>query len=305
MFPQTFLNPNSVWWHLGRDFLVPIGIAVLAGFIAYNIFVKETNRDKKKEQDRLDQLRDDKLLYFSTLVNSILQNSRQQQEHLSELINSIKNDGISFHLMIQVPLYDHKRVVELINLEDYILSFANYFHTDRINAILEFQQIIASIDYLYSTFTHLIDVHLRAQNFDDARKIRFAHLFASAYEKLQVFFVIFERADNNYSKEFFQCFETFSSSHQGNNSDISLYHFKFFKPFHAFFVKYILEKQPIRQEIFDFVAICKNAIQLYTEIEFASKDLNTDYSEDLKHIIESIGELQNNSKRLLSTFLKD
>lgn len=297
------LTPDSFWWTLGKDFILPSAIAALAAFMIYYIFIKETKRDKEANKTKKQQESQDKLLYFSTLVHNVLQNSQQQKEHLNALIVSIKDDPISFHLMTQVPLYDHKRIVEIINLEDYLLSFANYFKTNRTNSILEFQKIISSIDYLYSTFTLLIDVQAKSQQFDHERKIRYAQLFQSAHEKLQLFLVIFERLDNKFSKDFFQCFATFSSKHQGKNSDIALYNFIFFQPFHAFFVNYILEKQPIRQEIFDFVAVCKDAISLYAQIEYANKELIADYSVDLKDITDSIDELNGISKRLLSTFL--
>lgn len=300
---STLITVNGFWWSIATDFVVPLLIAGGVAYMAFRIFVLESRRDQKRIISKENQIRHDKLLYFSTLVHNVLQNSEQQTEHLNDLVNALKSDPIPFHLMTIVPLNDHKRIVEIINLEVYLLSYASHFNSERNISILEFQKIISSVDYLYSTFLNLRDFHLNAQNFDTDRKLRFSGLFDSAYAKLQIVYIIFQREDNSYSKQFFQWFENFATKSEGKNTDISYYYSQFFDPLHSLLSQYIINNQPLRMEILDLISICKNAILIYDGMKLASADLISDYEDDIININSSIKGLKRDSKPLLDKFL--
>lgn len=297
-----FLSVNTFWWDLSKDFILPIAIATLAALMAYFIFIKETDRDKKKEELKQQQVRHDKLLYFSALIKSVLENSIQQRNNLNDLINKIGQDHIEFQLMTQIPLYDHKRIIETLDLESYLLSYTNHYNENREDSVKEFKGIMSSIDFLYDQFMQIIDQRLKTQTFDLERKLKFQTIFESSHKALGILILVFERQDNQHSKMFLDIFKTFRENHPGNNYDLTYYNNSFFSPYNEFCINYLEDHQPVTQEILDLATGSRDGMQVYNQIISENEIAKQDLIEQLEHINQAITELEKHSNNLLTDF---
>lgn len=299
---NNYLVLDSFWWDLSKNIFLPILIASGAAYMAYFIFVKETDRDKEKENGKQAQARHDKLLYFSALIKSVLHNSVQQKNNLQELIKKIEKDNIEFHLMTQIPLYDHKRIVETLDLENYLLSYTNYYIENREASVKEFKGIMSSIDFLYDQFMQIIDQRLKSQTFDHERKQNVQEIFERSHKALGILMVVFERRDDKYSKEFFEIFQTFNENHPGNNYDLTYYNNSFFSPFNKFCISFLSDEHVISQPILDLANGSRNGMQVYNQIKSENDTAKEDLTTQLQLIDQTISELEKYSKNLLTDF---
>jgi hypothetical protein len=293
---------NGFWWDFLKDFCLPLLLGGLAAYMAYFIFIKETKRDKANEQTRKDEERNDKLIFFSALVESALRTSVQQKNNIKEQIRDIRKNNVEFHLMTQVPLYDLKRITEVLDLEDYLLSYTNHYHKDRKSSVKEFKNLIACTDFLHDIFKQIIDQLQKGQVFDTNRKSRYQDIYANAHNLLGKLMIGFERFDPESHTEIIKLLETFSKNHPGQNFDIIFYQKHFFIPFNDFCTKYLSEGRRVTQEILDLAVFTRDGKQLFDEIRSQNDILRESLTGDFKNIYRTLMEFRENSEKLINDF---
>lgn len=208
-------------WDLFKDFVLPISLALFAAGMAYFIFITETKEDKKKEGNKIRQERSDKLMFFSTMVFRSLKTAQDQKDNLKDYIRKIKANDIEFHLMSFVPLNDLKRITEELNLEEYLLAYANYYNKNRKDSIKEFMRIIECIGYLYAVFNEMLKQLEKGQMYDYERKKQFQNLFEKGYNMIGSLLMASKTTDPKLCSNIEIILSDFSANHSGSNYDIT------------------------------------------------------------------------------------
>lgn len=291
---------NSFWWDFSKDFIVPIGIAILAALTAYYIFISETKRDRRNEDRKKAEERNHKLLFFATLVESCLTVSVQQKNYIKDFIRKIKNDDVDFHLLTFLPLNDLKRVSNVLNLELYMLAFVDKYPSSRKGSIKIFKEIITSIDYLLEIFNQIPKQLEKAQMYDYERKVKMQGLFQSAYNLAGRISMHFEGNDNETSSTLMDLYYNFVNRHPGDYYNINYYYEYFFVPYNDFCSNYIASGKAPLQEIIDLALLTRDAKQLYNQIKSANNVLRADLTIDFKNINRTLIDLRTSARQLLS-----
>lgn len=299
---MTSSSGGGFWWDLSKDFVLPMLLAGFAGYMAYFIFVKETNRDKEKEQERKNEERSDKLRYFSALVENALRASIEQKDNLEKHINAMGQNNLDFHLMSFVPLYDLKRITEELNLEEYLLAYTNHYYKDRAASIKEFKNIVAAIDYLYDVFVSIRSQLEKAQINDYERKKVFQQLYLQSYNLIGFLMVYFAGNDQQSFAEATLLLQNLQQNNPGNNDDLNYHYTYFFEPFNDFCIQYTMDGRQMFPEILQLATYTRDGKQAFFNIQKHNDHLKNDLTNDFKTVYGCIQELQATSQRLLQEF---
>ena len=160
---ERALTAYDAW----KDFILPILIALFAAYMVYWAFVKETQRDKEKEQEAEIQLRRDKLTYFANLVKNIISFSEQMNDLILKFVEEQQKDPVGVKTLFLFSLNEYRRITTDLQLESYMLAYVNHYKGDRKVVIREFNNIVVRIDMLYGNYRKM-EPHLEAVR-EDAR----------------------------------------------------------------------------------------------------------------------------------------
>lgn len=302
-FKDEEFKPGFVW-NLLKDFALPIALAGVAAYAAYYIFIKETSRDKQKEENRLNSERNDKLLYFSALVSNCLKVSIEQEANLRQHIRAIEVNDVDFHLQSFVPLTDFIRVSNSLNLESYLLAYVNNYQEDRKEAIKEFKGIVTSIDFLLTILQQQLDQLQKAQTYDYERKLKFQSIFSDSYRIIAIILHNIPAEPPPVYEQINVIIENYRTSPQPNTLQHSYDTFIF--PIYSLCAQYVQENFQstnwLYQQILELSFQSKSAIDLFALIKAHNQDFRRDLNGDLEKISKAIIDLQNSSNRILANF---
>ncbi len=298
---------HGVIWDAFKDFVLPICLGFAAWFVARRIFIKETRRDKRKERKQKIRERNDKLFYFSALIENVILAAEQQKDNIKEHIRDIREDNVKFHLMKWITLKDFHRLSEMLNLEVYLLAYTNRFRKDRKSSVKEFNVIIGSVDYLYETFKMIPNQLKASQEFDYQRKIKLQNINSNIfYLSQQIALMLYAPYPQEYTK-LTSIRQSFIDLLEAQNDDDIKYDLEFhienfFVPLDNFCREYIESGKQIFPEIINLGNLVNEGIELLEYIQKENKRLMNDLFEDFKKICKSISQVRRFSKRLHSKY---
>lgn len=293
---------NTFLYDFSKDFLLPVFLALLASYVAYWVFVKETKRDKQKGEDAEIQQQKDNLQFFSNIIASGIRTSEQQNEYLKEFVTLLDSDRVNFHLLTFMSLNDLRRVTDDLDLEKYLLAYVNYYNEDRKASIKEFNEIITTVDFLHEIFKQIPSQLQKAQEFDTERKLKFQRQFEAALNLIAKIVVDLQSSDIDTSDEMAKLGDAFQAAHPGNNYDLDFYYTHFFVPFSDFAVSYILSGKPDNLDIKELAILTRNGKQSYLHIVSENQTLGEDFKAQNELIASAIIELKKHAKRLIENF---
>lgn len=287
---------NGFLWDLFKDFILPISLALGAAWMAYFIFILESNRDKLREENKKNQEKSDKLMFFASLVQGALKVTKQQNENIKTYIKSVRENDIELPPLEMVPLNDLHRISQ-INLEVYLLAYTNEFKSERKFAINEFKDIIECVDFFDEIYKNIFSMMEKAIVFDYERKLKFQEIFHQSFQLLGNIYYEMARHEA-YLPELNKLNIAFQDNRK-DNYDITFYNDYFFEPFNQFFVdKFLLEEKP-STNILDFAQLTRDGMQLFKEIKNKNNSVAQDLENDTIRIDKTIGEFETYSKRIL------
>jgi len=295
-------NENSFLYDLFKDFILPIGLALLASYMVFWIFVKETNRDKQKEKSVEFQQQKDNLQFFSNIVNSVIKTSEQQNSYILEFVDLYVTDQVTFHLLTFIPLNDMRRVTEDLDLEKYLLAYVNFFAEDRRASINEFNEIIITIDFLHAILKAMLLQLQKAQDFDAERKANLQSQYEAAHSLTAKLLLKFRESDEEIFDEMVRLGDDLQSAYPGNNYDLDYYYSKFFVPFNDFAVSYIQSSKQVDLDVNELAMTTRNGKQYYLQIKSENESLAEDLKGQHASIKKAIEELKSHTARLNENF---
>lgn len=300
-YEEIAKTDHSFWYDFLKDYVLPLGLGFIAACVAYYIFVAETKRDRQKEIDAKAQERNDKLIFFSASVESALKTAIQQEGYLKEYLRLIREDDVNFHHIKYVPLNNFQRIVEVLNLETYLLAYVNKYNTDRTASVKEYKNILANIDYLYHNFKHLFGQIERAQQHDYERKLGYQNTFYKIFNSLGAIYSELQEDQENFER-FRDIIDAFTNNHQNDNYNITFYFENFFTPINNFFLDYFGANKPRTEALTAAAVASRDGKQMYQHIKVENQKLREELSQDFKGIYKSILDLRKLSAVLIAGF---
>jgi hypothetical protein len=277
---QHIAATNSNWL---LDKLLP---SLIGAGTALFVFYLTTKRDKKKEQKKKEDDRSDKVIYLKSLLDNIINVTKQQRDNLVEHIEKVRQNSVDFQLMTFVPLTDFTRAIETLSKEDYYSAF-NKIYKEKINSSKTYNSIISNVDYLHAQFVEVPEILRKSQQFDFERKLQYKELVDKTinmtgnilFQLRQNMPPVFQAMDN-ILLEFMEGLN--------NHADITYYNNEFVIKMNDFLVNYMLTPGiQVPNEILILAENTRNAKQLYSIIIKSNLEVADD--------IENINKLVNNS----------
>lgn len=284
-------SEHGILYEIGKDFALPILISLAGALVVYYVFLSETRRDKQKELVRANQEREDRMLFFSSIVINSIKLSEIQKTHIKSYIRQMRLSQIEFNYMKIVPLDDLKRITEVLNLELFLVAYTNSFSKNRKEAVKEFQNIISCFDYLYDVFTMIKTELQKLQKSDYERKIEYKNHFKNCDYALGKIILFFERggANDPYNKRLLEIYQSYQSNHPLHNYDIAYNHENFFLPLFDFITDFLNENRFFNEDLDKFYYNLKQGIQVYNHViaenTMTRKSLIKDYTEISRTLI--------------------
>jgi hypothetical protein len=167
---------NHDYYDIGKDFILPIILAIGAAFMAYIIFVLETRREKQKEEERKKDIQKEKVMYFKSLVRNSITYLKAQIKYIKDCSDKINKDPLNLPLLEIRILYDLDRLVFKINQEEYYLAYLSQFKSTN-ESVEEFRKIYSYLDFFEASIREVKTQYEKGLGFDYQRKIRYKDLF--------------------------------------------------------------------------------------------------------------------------------
>ncbi|WP_113651983.1 hypothetical protein [Pedobacter namyangjuensis] len=295
---SRFLTSYDVW----KDFVVPIGITLLASGFAYWIFVAETRRDKRKERKAERQLQKDKLYYFANSVNSIIKISEQQNDNILVFAKEQLADPDEVkHLMI-FSMNELRRVTTDLQLESYMLAYVNYYKDDRQVAIKEFNNIIVRVDMLHGTFKAM-NPHLQLLKEDERNaKEKFSGYFEKASRLVAVLALSLQSSAPQLSVEVNKIAGASLIKSKTEKTNAEFCYRTYMVPIYNFAFKYCWTDLPETPQIQELASLTKNGRLVYEQMIVAHLALGDEFQAQHDRLKPEIDKLKELAKRLLDDF---
>lgn len=294
----------SFFWNLIKDFILPIIIAGFAGYMVYWAFVKETRRDITNEQNRKDQERDDKLFYFAALINSCREIAKKQLGYVEEYIQQLDADKINLQPIKKVVWDDLKRTSQVLNLEEYLLAYVEYFKGDRKESVKEFKAIIGSIDLFHEMFVELKNMIERVLKSTYNEQLELQRIQNSCFLLLDKFYLhLFQFEKENYY-ELAKVMNPFVEKNGEALAKRNLEYFynDFFIPLSEFSRKYIGISGSRFEHIFELYQYSRMGKELFETLRDEASLLRQAMANDVDTLKAHIEKIEANSKRLVDGF---
>jgi hypothetical protein len=294
-FAKIFYS-YDVW----KDFVLPIIIAGVAAYMAYWVFIKETKRDKKKEIETEKQRQQDKLYYFSNSVKSIHAISRDQNEANLVFAKSQAENPSQVQQIAYLSLNEFRRICSDLPLEEFMLAYANYYGSNRKEAIREFNQIIIRIDVLYEAFKNTKEHYRMTQDLEQHAKLTLMEHFRMAHTLATMLSDNFKKSAPDLAYEINQIARAFQSEQASRNVEFCYHHF--FIPFNNFAVKYLSAGLPETSLLQQLAIQTRDGKSVYEQMVRENKGLSEDFKKKYDSLKPVIEDLKKHTKQLLADF---
>lgn len=286
-----FYNADSSFWTTAFG-------ALIGTLTALIVFVLQVKHDRKKEKEHTDKLINQKLHYFSSMVESIVELAKIQSNHLKVFYEDQRKDTINMQLLTLLPDNDLKRFSEIQNHEEYYHAYLTAFGYNS-ETVKEYRKYYARVDFLYTQTNLFKDMLQKSTQFDYERKVQYKEIIEKAMDETAF---IFNRAKQSNQVDDFANFlsESLLKFYSGeiNYSDLNEFQTKFVDP-----VKIgIIEKFGTIEQAMQLAFELKKATYLLTDINVSNSSVADDFEKiytEYKNVADKLAE---DSKKLTEKY---
>lgn len=165
---------DSLTYNILKDFVFPFVLAIIGALAAWFVFIKQLVSDKKKEKKANKEDLENRLAYFSILIENAIENSKGQNENIKTLISDIENSGVNFVSLMKYPTYDLKIIAEKIDKENYLLSYLKFYSKkNKKKTLNEFKTILDSCGIINDVFIQIDNDLESKQIFESNQKEKY------------------------------------------------------------------------------------------------------------------------------------
>lgn len=286
-----YADGSISWW---GDLSVAVVGALISSLFTVFALYKTFKKDKEKEDIRRIQFQVEKLKYFQSLIHSILNGLKNQNEFYKDFSNELRKDLFKIPIQKFISFNELKRVVDKLNLEDYYHSYLSEFGDNK-EIITEFKQIISCLDYFNSQIELYRDSLVKSNNFDFERKTRLRNIIVKVQD---------EMSDMIINKDL--------QKYEGFCGFINEFYVNFYKNIPATYdLKYLHDNfvMEIKNDLLEYAKVIpeashahtqlKNSSILFKEISLQNVKLAEDFEELHNTFKEKIGQFEGFANRII------
>jgi len=156
--------------------------ALLGALIPVIIFLLtiyyDRNKEKKKKQETINQ----RLRYFSSMIENISHTVRNQSKYLKVFFETQRQNTLDIPLLTQLTDKDLKRFSEFQNHEEYYHAFLNKFG-DSSEILKEYRDFYLLVDFLKAMNDQLQERLMKSIQYDNERKKRYLKIVEKTMDK--------------------------------------------------------------------------------------------------------------------------
>ncbi|MDE1191432.1 MAG: hypothetical protein PW786_04745 [Arachidicoccus sp.] len=284
-------NESNDCYYFAKDFILPIGIAILAAWMAYYIFVEETKRDREKEEKKKLEERSNKLLYFSTIIKKCIELSIQQKKNIENYIKRVDENSVEFHMMNFVPLNDLKRICTKMNLEEYLQAYIDKIPDSGKKSVEEFNKIISSLDFLYEFFKKIPKQMEKSQLHDYNRKLSFTDYYNKSWNLTGEIMLQIQKEDGNLFNKFQRILGVLKEKMPKDNYDLEFHYQYFLAPLNELCADYFIHTTSPEQKIIELTILTRDGMEVYEQIKSQNSLIANDFRYEMEQIETTLEEL--------------
>lgn len=226
---------ESLIYNIVKDFLFPLFLALISGLTAYYLFFRQILNDNQKSiQHKKEELKN-KLTFFALTIHNAIHNSKEQNENVHELISELTKLEIDSRPQNIAPITDLKNISEKIDIENYLLSFLEYYSKgNKIENAGKFKTIVDSCGMVYQIFVQNDKFLEDKLKLEGEGKIKFS-------EKINQCAVLMGKILNKMQEEKNPLFSEIIKIYNDNNQKIKSYGRDFIRGQYYILLKPLLE----------------------------------------------------------------
>jgi hypothetical protein len=165
---------DSLIYNIIKDFVFPFVLALIGALAAWFVLIKQLVSDKKKEKKTDKEDLENRLAYFSILVENAIENSKGQNDNIKTLISDMEHSGVNFVSLMKYPTYDLKIMAEKIDKENYLLSYLKFYSKkNKMKTLNEFKTILDSCGIINDVFIQINNDLESKQIFESNQKEKY------------------------------------------------------------------------------------------------------------------------------------
>lgn len=280
------------------DLTVNMFGALIGTGTALLIFTKTVNNDKLKDEEKERRIVKQRLHYFSSMTNSIINITESQKEHIKEFYEKVEQNPLDIPLMKFSAGNDIKRFSEIQNHEDYYHAYLTFFGYS-IKSVGEYRDFFRIIDYFHHENKQMVETLKNVMQFDYERKIKYKAIVEGAMDETATIFnqakqanMIDEFADflNNLLLQFYDKERDFS--------DLNGFQSEFVGPLKT----EIIMKYRHLEIAMQLAARLKEATYIFSEIQISNKNVASNFASIYGEYSSSIEKLKALTERLDTKF---
>jgi hypothetical protein len=288
------------WYDISKDFILPILSITLAILGAVYIFIIESRRDRKIDNEKQKEGQINRLFYLTAIIKSSLSEIRNQINYIKIWMEDLYNAPI-INPGIQFPVSKNLARLTKSNLESFLLAYVDQdSRNNSRQSVEEIQMIIEAADYLHVSFK-------RMKQADRVFGKHFTNLRNDFVDQYNLTIPMIQNIRNDLSelkegdrKEFISIIEHFDKVMRNQVPDIVIINTLFFRPIKALTKKYGIKEGS--ENVFELWTIADRAEQQYYQMIDANLKHYEVIAKGLGNMETSFETLIQNSNYLLSKY---
>lgn len=272
-----------------------IGAFIGAGAAVW-IFFRQTEKEKKKENDKEQKELTEKNHYLGSLLQSSISLAKEQNEGIKTFYEKINDNPLYIPLIPIVPKQDLEGLSQLICNEGYYHAFLNKYGNE-IENVKKYRKIASSINFLNSQIDQMFDMQDKQQKFDHERKKNYKALFDRARDNAIELGIRNEKSNPDLYESIGKILKEYYEK-LTDRFDLTYHQENLVEPLE----KILFDKIKDIPECYQIFNDLKNATLIYSEIQYQNKNYSNDFRKIHSLINKAVDNLETNGSELIKEF---
>lgn len=277
------------------EFIGNLLVEMFAAFIGFGgalyLFYRESNRERKEEKRKKEQIESDKINYLKSLMHSAKSNITLQLDQLEINNKKILENPIYIYQPKLLPLEELERLQNFLNDSETYHAYINTYGTG-IEHTEKYRISTSAIDYFKNQFKELRPIHYLESDYN--RKINYKQLFDQLYDNVGKYGEAIQQTDTEFSLRILTIIKNYTDILNADPENFEIHQNNFVDPLKRLFIDEYFHKNEIKP----LLVICRKATQLFNEIK-QQNIWKTEKNEEMIKICKStLDKLIENSNEL-------
>ncbi len=262
----------SVVWQNALGCFIASVPAILISWLIFYFTLSNSEKTKKKEQEKNDK---ERLDYFKYLLKSAYSTSKEMEVGIKKFIDDIGAKPFDFPDLTYRAMNGIKRLSELQAMDEVLFAFTKKHSNDE-NAVRKFEKIINLMDFLHLSYEKLSEQVEKGQGFHHNRQLQVAESIYRAHFMLTKVLV--------HARQFLPMVQTalvplllaYQNMAKTKQTPLGDYVSKFLKPINTVTINILNSGAAYIDDLNELQEVSTRGIQVYNNISIHNNDLAVD-----------------------------